>query len=225
MNVRLHHRVAALIIAATVGISTSPRRAEANSPDPVIAALISTGTTIIPLSATAALWTGDRGTGEGVRFDLGMMFLALGAIIGPSVGQIYAEGGADAWTVFILRAITASIGIAGAGLWARGSNFDVRNAGRALSAVGGVPTLLLAVYDIWDAADNAVDTQRRRGYSPRSGLHGVDASPPALIVVSPIDVTPPLRTARSRPQAEPALLWQAPSATLRLLAVPAVQWQ
>ena len=167
-------RTTALCAIALAGVlTTCATPARAAGPDPTIAAMLSTTSTLVPIGLTTALWLDGRGTDEGLRFDLGMTFLGLGAIFGPSMGQIYAEGGGDAWLSLFLRAITGSVMATGAGLWIRGESSKAQSSGRVLSFVGGVPTLLLAIYDIFDARANAREGQARRG-------HGYTASLPMI---------------------------------------------
>lgn len=140
-----------------------PFAAEA-APDPVLAPLLSAGATLLPIGVTAGLWAGGRGTEEGIRFDVGLTFLGIGAIFGPSVGQIYAQGGGDAWVSFILRAITGSIMLTGIGLWARADDTGVQSAGQALAIVSGIPTVFLAVYDTIGASSSAIEAARKSGH-------------------------------------------------------------
>ncbi len=164
------HRPTALAASLAILTSLAPAPAEARGPDPVIAALISAGATVIPIAVGTTMWTGGRGLDEGIRFDLGLAFFALGGLVGPSTGQIYAEGGGNAWVTFFLRLVTGGVGLAGAGMWARGQKEGTRDAGQALTFVGGVPAALLAIYDIADAASSARQAQRRRGYGPSAAV-------------------------------------------------------
>lgn len=160
------------MLAAAIA-ATLPSRTEA-APDPTLAPLLSLGATVAPLAVTLGLWTGGRGIDEGIRFDLGITFLGVGAIVGPSVGQIYAQGGTDAWVTFILRAITGSIMLTGVGLALRADDAGARSAGQALAVVSGIPTGLLAIYDIVSASSSAIEAAQRRGHSawrPPPPLH------------------------------------------------------
>ena len=138
----------------------------ARRPDPVVATLISLGTTLIPLAMGAVLWTQERGIDEGLRYDLGFVFFGVGGIIGPSSGKFYADKESDAWVSLSLRGLTGTMGLAGCGLWLRGEDAQTRNNGRALAAIGISTTGLLALYDIWTSGSAALETQRQRGYGP-----------------------------------------------------------
>lgn len=208
IRTRLARWLAILLFSATVlgGI----RPAEAKSPDPTIAALISAAATFIPIGVTTGLWLGGRGTAEGIRFDLGMTFLAVGTIAGPSVGQIYAQAESDAWVTFILRALTGSVMLAGVGFWARGDGDGALATGQALTFIGGVPAALLGIYDIIDSASSAVETQRRRGHGPSVSL----TEPVEIAGLSLCSAAPhACRSLASRAQAQA-------QASLRLAAAP-----
>jgi hypothetical protein len=157
--------LAALLLPAVLTIV--PARAWA-APDPTIAALLSAGSTVLPIAATTGLWTTGRGVDEGIRFDLGLAFLATGAIAGPSVGQIYGHGGSDSVVTFILRMLTGSLMTVGTGLWARSNN--TKDVGRALTILGGVPTVFLAGWDIFGAAESAREATRRERMVADLGL-------------------------------------------------------
>jgi hypothetical protein len=145
------------------------------APDPTLASLLSAGSTALPLGITAGLWLTGAGTDEGLRFDIGMTTLGIGAILGPSVGQIYAQGGTDAWVSFVLRAITGGIMVTGVGIMARGDE-QAHSAGTALAVLGGIPTGLLALYDIIGASSSAVAAAQRKGHGPAAS-----ALPPIAI--------------------------------------------
>jgi hypothetical protein len=161
-------RAAAVAIAVLVLVSA--RDARASAPDPTIAALISTAATVVPMGVTAGLWLNERGTDEGIRFDLGLVFLGVGSIVGPSTGQIYAQAEGDAWVTFILRGITGGVMVTGVGFWARGDSDGAKTTGTALTFIGGVPTLLLAIYDIVDSSSSAVRAAHRSGHSSSAAL-------------------------------------------------------
>ena len=161
-------RFAAPLIIATVLMSSSRPAVAADQPDPVVAVLMSLGSTLIPIALGTVLWTQERGVDEGLRYDMGFIFFSIGGILGPSTGKFYADQESDAWITLVLRGITGSMGMAGCGLWLRGEEAQTRNNGRALAAIGIGTTGLLAVYDIWSAGSAALETQRRRGYGPGS---------------------------------------------------------
>ena len=168
MNINLKsiaHLLATLIIAVTLISDATPVGA-AKRPDPVVAVLMSLGSTLIPIALGTILWTQDRGVDEGFRYDAGFVFLALGGILGPSTGKFYADQESDAWATLLVRGLTGSMGLAGCALWLRGEEAQTRNNGRALAAIGLSTTSLFAVYDIWTAGSAALQTQRQRGYGP-----------------------------------------------------------
>jgi hypothetical protein len=134
------------------------------APNPVIASLLSVGSTVIPVGVGTGLLLTGRGADEGIRFDIGLAAIAIGAVAGPSVGQLYGQGGIDALVSFILRAITGAVMIAGIGLELRGDP-ENRGAGLALAIVGGIPTAALAAYDVWAAADSATEAGYREGHA------------------------------------------------------------
>ncbi|MCK6551543.1 hypothetical protein L6R52_37260 [Myxococcota bacterium] len=160
-------RAAAAVVLPAVLATLLPVRAAA-APDPTIAALLSTGSTVLPIAATTGLWTSGRGADEGLRFDLGLVFLATGAIAGPSIGQIYGSGGSDAVVTFILRMLTGTLMTVGTGLWVRSDN--TKDAGRALAILGGIPTVFLAGWDIFGAAESARESTRRERMVADLGL-------------------------------------------------------
>ncbi|MCC7380450.1 MAG: hypothetical protein IT384_01365 [Deltaproteobacteria bacterium] len=151
---------ATVLMTAVVG---APRRAEA-APDPTLAVLLSAASTAVPLLVTGALWLTGEGVDEGIRFDVGLTCLGLGAILGPSIGQIYGQGGTDAWVSFFLRGATGAVLLTGVGLAARGQDEGIRGAGVALAVVGGIPTTLLALYDIVDSHSSAIEAAQRKGH-------------------------------------------------------------
>lgn len=139
--------------------------AEASAaPDPVIAGLLSAGSTLLPVAVGTGLLLTGRGSEEGIRFDIGISAVGIGAVIGPSVGQLYAGGGIDALVSFILRAITGAIMTVGIGLKLRGDE-DNQGAGTALAVVGGIPTGLLAIYDVYAATKAAQQARYREGHA------------------------------------------------------------
>jgi len=148
------------LCAASLLLALAPRVSLA-APDPVLATALSAASTLVPIAATTSLWATGRGIDEGVRFDLGMVFLGLGAIAGPSIGQFYAEGGTNAVLSLILRTITGGVMLGGIGLIGRGGESG-QDVGTALTLIGGIPTALLALYDIIDASDTAIEARRRR---------------------------------------------------------------
>lgn len=164
-------RAGALLAALAAFAVVQARPAQA-APDPTIASVLSAACTVVPLAVTVALWTPAPGVGEPVRFDLGMTFIGLGSVIGPSVGQVYAGAGSDAVVSFILRSITASVMMVGSGFWARSE--EQRGLGQALTIVGGVPTALLALYDIFGASSSAIASAAQSGHGVSSS---VEASP------------------------------------------------
>jgi hypothetical protein len=197
----------------------------------VVATLLSAGSTAIPIAVTGALWATGEGTDEGKVFDLGMALLGLGAILGPSTGQIYAEGGSDAWWTFVFRLFTGSVALGGIGLWQRGEKAGIRNAGRALTIIGGSVTTILAIYDIWGASSSAVQAQRKRGYGPgfsealeleRRKLACQAVSCPPVPMPSSVLIAQHPTADRLRMPTLGQTALRPPAAALRLLPSPAV---
>jgi hypothetical protein len=158
------HRGVAFTTAIAVAVaSLQPSHADA-APDPLIASMLSLGSTLVPIGVSGVLFFTGNGTDENVRFDLGLTTLALGAILGPSIGQVYAHGGVDAWVAFFLRLITGGIMVAGTGLAFRGTG-DGQTAGIALAILGAVPTAFLAGWDIFGAASAAKAQRYQEGHA------------------------------------------------------------
>lgn len=153
-----------LAMALTVGLLAQlPARAQA-APDPVIASLLSAGSTVIPLAVSGGLLLTGRGSSEGLRYDLGKVFLGIGAIPGPSIGQIYGRGGVDALVTFLLRAVTGAVLILGVSYALRGDE-NQTGTGNALLWLGGVPTGLLAIWDIYAASVSAREARYEEGHA------------------------------------------------------------
>lgn len=151
------------LLVALMVCGATPRRAEA-APDPVIASVMSAGAMTIPLTLTTILWATGQGKSEGIRFDVGMASLGVAATVAPSVGQIYAGGGTDAFVTFLLRTVTSSVMLTGVGFRLRGAD-NRRSMGLALALTGGVPTLFLALYDIYAASVSAKEARYEAGYA------------------------------------------------------------
>lgn len=154
----------AVSLVTVVGLSFAAALDADAAPDPVIAGLLSAGSTVIPVAVGSGLLLTGRGSDEGVRFDIGISAVGIGAVLGPSVGQLYAGGGIDALVSFILRAITGAIMTVGIGLKLRGDE-DNQGAGTALAVVGGIPTGLLAIYDVYAATKAAQQARYREGHA------------------------------------------------------------
>lgn len=153
------------VLAFAAGTLPAPR-AEA-APDPIVASLLSVSSTLLPLAVTAGLFFTGRGTDEGVRFDAGMVSLGLATIVGPSIGQIYGHGGGDAFITFLLRGITGGVMLTGIGLRVRG-RVDLQPLGTALTVLGSIPTVLLALWDIIGAATSAKQARFDAGHGYRT---------------------------------------------------------
>src|SRR5687767_7512739 len=136
---RMRRASAAVALAAL--IASLPARVDA-APNPVIASLLSVGSTLIPVAVGTGLLVTGRGPDEGLRFDIGLAAIAVGSIAGPTVGQLYGQGGWDTLVSFLLRALTGTIMTLGIAFDLRGSE-NTQSAGLALAIVGGIPTGLL----------------------------------------------------------------------------------
>lgn len=164
----------AVALTAALACAAAPALpALAAAPDPTVATVLSLASTLGPATITAGLWGTGRGVEEGIRFDIGVAALAVGSILGPSIGQFYAESGTNAIVALLLRAVTGSVMLTGIGFVARGDEDD-QGLGTALTVVGAVPTGLLALYDIVDASDSAVEAKRRRATASTVPLPELD---------------------------------------------------
>ena len=153
----------ATALATVVLFTTASLPAEA-APNPTIASLLSVGSTVIPVAVGTALIFTGRGADEGLRFDIAMAAIGIGSIFGPSAGQLYGGGGVDALVTFILRVITGGIMLAGLGLKLRGHEQN-QTAGTALAVVGGIPTGLLGIYDMYAASVSAKESRYEEGHA------------------------------------------------------------
>jgi hypothetical protein len=153
----------ALALAFIALVLFAPSRSNA-SPDPTLAPILGFASTAVPIAATTGLWLSGEGPNEGIRFDLGMIFLAAGTIVGPSIGQIYAKAGGDAWVSFILRAITGTVMLSGIGLATRGESEGAQSGGTALAVIAGIPTAFLAGWDIFGSSTSAVEAAVEAGH-------------------------------------------------------------
>ncbi len=149
---RARRTLAAALLAALVLSAAGPARA--GKPEPLVAGLLSAGGTLLPLAVTAGLWSTGRGPAEDVRFDAGLTALALGAVVGPSLGHLHAGTGGDAWVTFLLRAMTGAATCVGVGLALRADG-NLREVGAGMTVVAGIPTGLLALYDVFAASSSA----------------------------------------------------------------------
>lgn len=130
---------------------------------------MSAAATLLPTALGLGLLTTGRGWREGFRYESGMAMIGAGTIVGPSVGQLYARGGLSAVLTFTLRALTSSVMLFGLAKQFRGGE-ENDSLGTALSVVGGVPTGLLAIYDIFNAATQAEATRYEAGYAQAAPL-------------------------------------------------------
>lgn len=120
--------------------------------------------TLVPLGLGLGLLYTGRGADEGVRFGSGMGAIGVGVVIGPSTGQIYAQGGTDVAVTFVLRAITGAVMLTGIGLRLRGDETEA-SLGQALGLIGGITTGLIAGYDIYAASQYAKEARYREGHT------------------------------------------------------------
>ncbi len=127
--------------------------------------MLSAGSTVLPIGIASGLLLTGRGPEEGIRFDVGLTAIAVGAIVGPSVGQIYGQGGVDAVVTFILRMITGSVMTVGLGFMMRSDDESAQSAGRALFVLGGIPTAFLGIWDWFGAASAAKQARYREGHA------------------------------------------------------------
>lgn len=134
------------------------RPVRAAAPDPTNASLLGGAGTLLPTAVGASLLLGEDATDDDVRYGSAVAALALGTVVGPSLGQFYAGAGTDAVVTLLLRAATGGLSALGLTLAVRGSEAE-ETPGIALLVLGAIPTLILAAYDIVDAADSA--RQRR----------------------------------------------------------------
>ncbi|MEM7677662.1 MAG: hypothetical protein AAF449_16830 [Myxococcota bacterium] len=160
----------AMVATATLSLIAGSTEAQAvGEPDPVNAVILSTAGTAVPIAVAAGLLATGDGAKEGMRFDVARALVAMGAVIGPSVGQFYAKGGTNAWVTLGLRLATAVPMTAGLTLKLRGMPED-QTLGDALFWAGLVPTALLGLYDIVTALSTARASKYRDAQVARLGL-------------------------------------------------------
>lgn len=155
-------RLLALVVTVFFSLATLPPQKAHADPDPVLASLMSIGSTLIPIAVGTGLLLTGRGADEGIRFDAGLGSVGIGSIGGPSVGMLYAGAGVDMLITLLLRVLTGGIMVAGMGLRLRGGE-DVRGLGLPLLVVGAIPTAFLAIYDFISAASTAKESSRNAG--------------------------------------------------------------
>jgi hypothetical protein len=172
-------RFALALGAASLLTFASPARAD--RPDPSIAVLLSAASTVVPLGGAAILFFTGSGYHEAIRVDLGMALAAIGTLLGPSIGQIYAHGGTDAWVTFFLRGITGTVFLIGTDYaLVSEDGGSGQAAGRTVAIIAGIPTGLLALYDIVTAGSNAASYSRRSQYAPGEGPSASESLDPFL---------------------------------------------
>lgn len=154
-------------VAWAVAVFLAPLAAAgAERPDPVKATLLSLGSTLLPVGTGVALLTLDDGVTEDARVVAGLTAVAVGASVGPSVGQWYARGGGDAWLTFFLRSL--GTGMMTSGIAVRvDDGTEFRDLGLATAILGGAVTSALAIYDIATAGRTARETRRASGFASR----------------------------------------------------------
>ena len=163
-------------------ISGTPAVSAAAQPDPVNAVVLSAAGTAVPVAVAAGLLA-DGGADEGVRFNLSLAALGIGAAVGPSVGQFYAGGGTNAWVTLGLRAATGATMTTGLGIRLRGED-DQQTLGTALFWIGLVPTVLLGLYDIITVYGTA--SQARYLDSPIADQAGLTPELYSVAVCGPV---------------------------------------
>ncbi|MEL6188977.1 MAG: hypothetical protein AAFU79_30520 [Myxococcota bacterium] len=94
MTRKLWRMWALAALAAALGLA--PRTASAAKPDPVNAAVLGTAATVLPIAFGASVLAAGRGFRDDARFTAGLTSIAVGSIIGPTTGQLYAGAGVDA---------------------------------------------------------------------------------------------------------------------------------
>lgn len=146
-----------LITALVVGPSSA---VQAAPPDPANAAVLGTVATLFPIGLGAGLLASGRGADDDARFTAALTSISVGAVFGPTTGQLYAGAGVDAVVTLVLRAVTGGLSVSGLGLTLRGSDDEVPT-GAALFVVGGLTTLALAVYDILETPSTAREARIR----------------------------------------------------------------
>lgn len=161
----MRRRFCASIAAVAALFCAIAPEARAAGPDPVIAGLLSAGSTVLPISVAAGLLLNGRGADEGVRFDISLACVAIGSIAGPSVGQIYGKGGVDAIVTFVLRFFTGGLMTTGLGLRLRSDDETTRSTGTAMLVLAGIPTAFLGIWDWFGAASSAKQTRYREGHA------------------------------------------------------------
>lgn len=147
------------LLSAAVLLSASPP-ARAADPDPTNAIVLGATATLLPIGLGTSLLLTGRREAEGVRFASALTSIGVGAAIGPSVGQFYAGAGVDVVVTLLLRTLTTGIATAGLGLTLRGDPDD-RGTAIALMTLGGLPTVALAGFDVFDAASTAREARIR----------------------------------------------------------------
>lgn len=164
-NVRVRQRCAFAALIALFAWAGRPGAVEAADPEPENASIMSATATLLPVAAGALLLSTGRREAEGVRFTSALTSISVGAILGPTTGQLYAGAGVDAAVTFFLRSLTGGLAVTGLALSLRGTEDDEAPAA-ALMALGGIPTLILAIYDIVDAGNTAREARIRRAMTP-----------------------------------------------------------
>lgn len=150
-------RILALVVVSALALAPREARAE---PEPLNASLMSATATLLPVAVgTGLLLTGRKDT-EGVRLASAFSCISVGLAFGPWSGQLYAGSGVDGTVTMLLRTLTTGATMTGLGLTLRGGE-DVKAPATALMVLGGIPTAILAGYDIIDAADTAREARIR----------------------------------------------------------------
>jgi hypothetical protein len=123
--------------------------------DPQQALWLSGGGTVVPVGIGALILSADSGSG------VGLTLLAVGGILGPSLGHVYAEDWGQAIIGTLVRTALGIVTLAGLVVAAFTSSSD----GSAAFVLGGLAFIASGVFDIVTAPDSAQDYNEEHGLS------------------------------------------------------------